>query len=168
MIAGLALAGLCLVAAGVVFLTRMRSREAGIGDHPMREERSTESGHVLDPRVITELQLLDPGGRQRLFAQLATAYRESAPRLVQSMESGLEKADPTLLADAAHALKSSSAALGAAKLAEFCLRVEALGRRGSTQDASALVEAIGVELGTVLGALEDWSQDRLTSTAHPR
>ena len=111
----------------------------------------------LDSVAVAAVRALDPDGSQGLLPKLARAYRDSASVLVEALTQALEKRDPTALAQAAHALKSSSASVGAMKIAEDCRELEALGRAGNTDGAGPFVEDIRGELVAVFEELATWN-----------
>ena len=58
--------------------------------------------------------------------------RERSHEHLEQIEAAVDPFDLRRLADAAHSLKSSSAQMGAARLADQCNRVEQLARTGGT------------------------------------
>ncbi|KHD87645.1 MAG: histidine kinase [Bdellovibrio sp. ArHS] len=63
---------------------------------------------------------------QSLVAALIEDLEASAPGLISSMKKSFQDVDETGLSEAAHALKSAAATLGAKRLAELCATVEDL------------------------------------------
>lgn len=63
---------------------------------------------------------------QNLVAVLIEDLESSAPGLISSMKKSFQEFDVTGLSEAAHALKSAAATLGAQRLAELCATVEQL------------------------------------------
>lgn len=61
---------------------------------------------------------------QSLATVLIAEFAESAPALIESMRAGVTGADLQAVSEAAHALKSSSAALGARRMSALCRDVE--------------------------------------------
>ncbi len=76
---------------------------------------------------------------QNLIEALIEDLEQSAPNLIESMRQALNDVDLQGLSEAAHALKSSSATLGAKKLSELCAVVEDL---KELSGASTFVEQI--------------------------
>lgn len=95
---------------------------------------------VLDPAALARLQQLDPDGRRGFMAQVLRTYDTSLLRYLDALTAARQAGDLRQAAEAAHTLKSSSAALGAARLAAHCAEVERLARDG---DAGALGEPFG-------------------------
>jgi signal transduction histidine kinase/CheY-like chemotaxis protein/HPt (histidine-containing phosphotransfer) domain-containing protein len=132
------------------------------GDEPERTDALEPAGaaepepreSVLAPDLLDEIRALRAEGGDRLLARVIGAYFDSAPGLVEAIANALEKGDASALADAAHPLKSSSAALGALRLSELCRELEAIGRAGSTDGASDLLDEFRLEFARVRRALE--------------
>jgi len=106
---------------------------------------------ALDPRKVRELEALKPAVRARVLA----AYRRDAPTVMCAIEAALEAGDTAGVRDGAHRLKSSSAAVGANKLAELYGELEALARAGALADRGALIGEVRVELRRALGGLSN-------------
>jgi HPt (histidine-containing phosphotransfer) domain-containing protein len=69
---------------------------------------------------------------------------------VAAVRVACDAGDSRALEAAAHKLKGSSGTLGAKRVAEFCERLEAIGRAGTVDGATALVE----ELESAAAALQ--------------
>jgi HPt (histidine-containing phosphotransfer) domain-containing protein len=121
---------------------------------PARAAEPEPGEGVLDPDLLDEIRALQAEGGDRLLARVIRAYFDSAPGLVEAIANALEKGDASALADAAHPLKSSSAALGALRLSELCRELEAIGRAGSTDGAPDLLDEFRLEFARVRRALE--------------
>jgi HPt (histidine-containing phosphotransfer) domain-containing protein len=108
---------------------------------------------VLDRTVIATLRELggedDPG----LFTELVNMFLADTPERLQAMIEALDKRDPTALERAAHALKSSSANLGALGLSGLFREIEAAGREKDLARAASLVERTRPEFERVEAAL---------------
>ncbi len=106
----------------------------------------------VDPRVIENVLVLGSGGID-LLRKLVDLYLDDAPARVAAMRDGMARADAAAVGRAAHALKSSSANLGAAALAEMLRRLERRCHEGATSGAEALVAAIEEEFAYVAADL---------------
>jgi HPt (histidine-containing phosphotransfer) domain-containing protein len=78
-----------------------------------------------------------------------------------NMREAVEQASPEALFNAAHALKSSSATLGAGSLATLCQELETMGKAGDLEDAprkagqlEAEYERVKAELQTAASRLK--------------
>ncbi|MBV2167508.1 MAG: response regulator [Bdellovibrio sp.] len=97
---------------------------------------------------------------QNLVEALIEDLEQSAPNLIESMRQALDDVDLQGLAEAAHALKSSSAALGAKKLSELCAAVEELKELSA---ASMFVEQIEEQFGKSILDLKKYVSQKQTA-----
>jgi signal transduction histidine kinase/DNA-binding response OmpR family regulator len=118
-------------------------------DSAMKEHGDT----VLDPGVIASLRELggedDPG----LFIELVQLFLSDTTERMQHLSGALEHSDPGALERAAHALKSSSANLGAMRLSALFRDIETAGREKDLGRARPLVERSNQEFARVQQAL---------------
>ncbi len=107
---------------------------------------------TLDPVSLANIRALQRAGAPDLLSRIVALYLEEAPQLAQAMRSAVVNQDLAALLRDSHKLKSSSANLGAMKLAEMCKAVEVEARAGRLVDAAhiALIER---EYGRVVAAL---------------
>jgi HPt (histidine-containing phosphotransfer) domain-containing protein len=85
---------------------------------------------------------------------LVAQFRADAPRRLRVLWGAITDGDALALADAAQRFRGMLTELGAARMAELCARIEALGREGGTRGAPALMEELDREYERVRGALE--------------
>ena len=96
-----------------------------------------------------------PGNRgMEVLRKVVDFYLTSTPTLLQTMREAESGGDAEKLKAAAHSFKSSSANLGALKLADACLELETLGRAGSTEGALPLLMQVEKEYQMVREALQ--------------
>jgi HPt (histidine-containing phosphotransfer) domain-containing protein len=69
-------------------------------------------------------------------------YLEDSKTLLERLRLAVSAQDAHALREAAHALKSTSANLGAAALADLCRELEEMGRRQEVEGAGALFERV--------------------------
>lgn len=109
---------------------------------------------IIDPAALDSFRQLAGEHASLIIADLLNTYLEDAPSRVDKMNQAVQAADPEALSDAAHALKSASANLGAKQLAGLCAEAEALGRSGSLTGAPDMVTQISQAYETVRTAFE--------------
>ena len=109
----------------------------------------------LDPAAFDKIRALSPVGADDLVRQVVEAYLKAAQREWARFEQGLADGDAALLANAAHALKSSSFNVGANVFASLCKEVEQLGREGRMRRLVARVDALRAEWQRVEAALQE-------------
>jgi len=96
-----------------------------------------------------------PGERgKEVLRKVVDFYLLSTPTLLQTLREAESGKDPEKLKAAAHSFKSSSANLGALRLADVCLELETLGRAGSTEGALPLLLQVEEEYRMVREALQ--------------
>jgi CheY-like chemotaxis protein len=99
-------------------------------------------GVVLDRKTLGRIRALDKSGRPDLFAKLVGIYASSSVALTTTLRAAAACGDAAGVMRAAHALKSSSANVGALAFAELCRDVEAAAAGGKVDLACALAETL--------------------------
>lgn len=87
----------------------------------------------LDPAALARLRELDPDGRQGVVMRVLAAFETSLTRMLSQLHGERGAEHPTVVAGAAHMLKSSSSSVGAVALARACADIELKLREGRTQ-----------------------------------
>ncbi|MGH7450409.1 MAG: Hpt domain-containing protein, partial [bacterium] len=108
---------------------------------------------VLDPAALDRLRKT-VGGDTAVLAELIDSFLEDAPKLLTTLQQVSEKSDAAGVRLAAHSLKSNAADFGAMHFSNLCKELERLGKAGTLDGATALVEQVEVEYGKVRVALE--------------
>jgi HPt (histidine-containing phosphotransfer) domain-containing protein len=80
---------------------------------------------------LDAIRALDENGAAGLLRQVVQLYFESTPRLIAELRRAQAAGQIEAVRNAAHSLKSSSATLGASRLAEMCKTVEHAARAGT-------------------------------------
>jgi signal transduction histidine kinase/DNA-binding response OmpR family regulator len=108
---------------------------------------------VLDGAALQRLQALPPAGAGDPFGGFIGGYLADAPQRLQQLLAALAAGDAPAVADAARALQTSSADVGAGALAELAARLELMGHSGDLPRAVLAVEQLQSEYQRVLDAL---------------
>jgi two-component system sensor histidine kinase/response regulator len=95
----------------------------------------------VDLKAIDELRNLDDG-QGEVLRQLVRMFVESAPGRIALIERGLATGDLKTSNHEAHSLKSSSANLGAHRMASLCQKIES----AKTPEAASQVAALPMQL----------------------
>ena len=106
----------------------------------------------LDRGSLDRIKSLGANGR-RLLPAVISLYLNDSPVLIERLGESLNAGDAEGMAQAAHALKSSSANLGATSLAEMCRQVEDIARGNSVQGSDSLISRIRLEYDKAKEAL---------------
>jgi CheY-like chemotaxis protein len=124
---------------------------------------ATEPPAAVAHREVGEVPSLDPEviGRMRktyasLLKRLVETYADYAPGAIVDLDKALASSSAEALCNTAHALKSSSANIGANRLSALCRELEARIRKSSDWDGPAnlaAVDAIKTEYAGVAAEL---------------
>jgi len=87
---------------------------------------------ILDAAALTRLHGLDPGGQNQLFERVCKAFEGSIDRLLVQLEQSLAAHDLGGVGQVVHTLKSSSASVGAAQLAQLSAELDSRLRQGAS------------------------------------
>src|SRR4051794_29951812 len=93
---------------------------------------------ILDPSVLAELRE-SVGGDDEFIADLITTYVNEGNDHLSAIDAAAAAADAAAVVRPAHTLKSSSAALGAMRLAQIARDIEMAGRAGDAGDLGTRV-----------------------------
>ncbi|BAQ65152.1 response regulator [Geminocystis sp. NIES-3709] len=120
---------------------RKNNSVSEIIDHRKSEVKKTMT--QLDVRVIAELrEMIGEEDFEEVFSELINAYLEDSPKLIQGLINALENKNLSEIKINAHTLKSSSASLGAMKLADLSKEVELSIIKGDLTNSSRLISQI--------------------------
>jgi CheY-like chemotaxis protein len=119
---------------------------------PMLEEASRQIS-AIDTEVLQTFRQTMGESAEVFLTQLIDIYLEESPALLQAMDTAGTQNDAGAMKQAAHALKSSSAALGAIALSKLCEELERIGNSQTTTGASEILSQIQSEYEAVKAAL---------------
>ena len=109
---------------------------------PVNPNRWSSPGRTvspLDERALAQIRALQRPGQPSVLGGIIDLYLDNAPTLLQQMREAITAGDGEALCQAAHGFKSSSATLGATRLAAVCEDLERRGRNRCLEDTSALL-----------------------------
>ena len=117
--------------------------------------RTEAPASCLDLNVIGGLRELggedDPG----LLLELIDAFLVDSPSRMAAIDLAVSDLDAEALTAAAHGLKSSAANMGANRVSELCLKLEALGRSEGLEGAAELLQELKVEYSLAADAFRE-------------
>ena len=108
---------------------------------------------AINPRALDAIRQLPGPNGELLVQKVVAAYVGDAPARLAQLQAAAAAGDADALRRAAHALKSSSANVGAEQLSALCREIESLGRSGSVEAAKTLLTGVESQLPRVLAAL---------------
>jgi signal transduction histidine kinase/DNA-binding NarL/FixJ family response regulator/HPt (histidine-containing phosphotransfer) domain-containing protein len=100
---------------------------------------ATGDDDIVHSKPFQALQSLERQGIAGVVGRTVAIYLEDAPLLLAKIRAAAEQPDADALKLSAHSLKSSSANIGALRLAGLCRELELLGASGRVDGAAALV-----------------------------
>jgi HPt (histidine-containing phosphotransfer) domain-containing protein len=109
---------------------------------------------VLDRQALGRIRALHRPGGPNLLAKVLGLYSSSSLALTDAMRTAALSNDAESVRQAAHALKSSSANVGAMAFADLCKDVEVAAAEGKLDQARMLVDGLLEEHKKVLQALD--------------
>ena len=121
---------------------------------------ATPAGDVLDAAALARLRELDPKGANKLLQRVLTAFQTSIGRLIPQVQEAARTQDLAGVRHVAHTLKSSSASIGAVRLAQMCAELEAMIRLDKVEALDSRVKAMCDEVEIVLKALKNLLDDK--------
>ncbi len=109
---------------------------------------------VIDLAVLAGIREFQEVGEPDLLGELVSLFFKSTPGELSQLKLALEQVKPEKVQTVAHTLKSSSASLGAKRLAQYFNELEAAGKAGDLREAGQLLTGIEEEYNRVQIALE--------------
>jgi HPt (histidine-containing phosphotransfer) domain-containing protein len=107
---------------------------------------------ILDAGVLGELRT-SVGDDEAFMADLIATYVDEGTDHLAAMESAAAARDAAAIVRPAHTLKSSSAALGALRLAQIAREIEMCGRADDAEGASSRVAEARMAWDETLSAM---------------
>ena len=98
---------------------------------------------VFDPVIFQQLR--EMLNQEEILAEVIQHYLEDTPKLLQDLSDGITQGETELVTRTAHTLKSSSAMVGATRLAHLCQELEAKAKRENREATAVLFSQIKVE-----------------------
>lgn len=126
----------------------------------VRDKETIPAGNlnvgVLDRSVLAGLKALQAqGGSSDMFARVTKLYLDSSRELVAALQAACHAGEYEKIVQYAHALKSSSANVGAIRLSGHLAELETKAREEMLEDVQERAADIVCEYGLVVSALSD-------------
>ncbi len=117
-------------------------------DHDGNPDRA-DGIPTMDYRFIENIRKLDPDGQKRLLRTLIRNYLNNASGVISALHQAADDNDMEEMFRKAHYLKSGSANLGAARLAQLCKVLEYIGKNCQTLENREILASIESEFEAV-------------------
>jgi HPt (histidine-containing phosphotransfer) domain-containing protein len=127
-----------------------REARAETGDEDMENRSGSETERVsIDRKALDTIRALQRQGKPDLLTRVINIYLEDSLRLLDALRHALSEEDGAGVKRQAHSLKSSSANVGALRLAELCKELEAAGEGESTDRILEKISRVEEEYASV-------------------
>ena len=113
----------------------------------------------VEPYALEHLKRFESGS-PGLLQRVVDAFLRSSAENLAELQDAAQHADAARLHAAAHALKTSSANVGANNLANMARQLEARARAGATDGAATQVQRMATEHSLVCNALQPYLKQR--------
>ena len=97
---------------------------------------------IIDPRALDNIRSLESPANPGILEKVIHIYLQEAPEIIQVLRGAISEKDFETVRRKAHYFKSSSANLGALKLAEWCKELEIMGKDKELEKAGNILEKI--------------------------
>jgi HPt (histidine-containing phosphotransfer) domain-containing protein len=108
---------------------------------------------AIDQSVLASLRKLQQDGKPGILNRLIEMFLDDTPPKLAALREAVAQEEAKALEQVAHALKGSSASLGALHMASICEEFEAFDRSGDLRHAPGLLSQLEVEFDRVRDAL---------------
>ncbi len=113
-----------------------------------------EQDASLDENVLAALRQLQDSGEPYILEELIGLYLEDTPVQLAALRAAVEAGRADTVKTIAHALKGSSASMGAPRMTAGCSELQEVGASGDLYRAPGLLNRLEEEFGHVRAALE--------------
>ena len=95
------------------------------------------------------------GGDEDLLREVVQIFLEETPKLMSTLQQGIENANPEIIERAAHSLKGQLGYLGLDEVAKLARELEEAGRRKELSRAAAMLSILTTEIARTTSAMDD-------------
>ncbi len=107
---------------------------------------SVETNVIIDESILDSYRALQDDGQPDVVTEFIDVFLEDLPTRIDRIRKAVGSKSPTEIKSSAHALKGSSASVGAVLVSGLCAQLEAIGRAGSNEGTQELLRAIEPEV----------------------
>lgn len=108
------------------------------------QSSGSSQAEAFRPSALDEISALYPPGEGAQFvSQVVDSYVAETTKLLEQLSEGVDDGSPEPVQRLAHAIKSSSAQVGAARMSELAARLESEAREQDLSYAEAHLDALG-------------------------
>ena len=134
------------------------SDAAGARGAADREDAQVAAGQsaetLLDLNTIASIREIQNGRSPDILEKLLEIYEQNAPGLIDALRQAIANGDSPSIVSSAHALKSASGSIGAARIFELCADIEERGRNETLDGVEQLFAGLEKDYPVVCELLE--------------
>jgi PAS domain S-box-containing protein len=134
---------------------RKSKKTAGNKKMDAKSKQTAINNKTIDQSVLDTLRSLHVEGGPNIVAKIVEAYLGETPTHIDDLQKACTANDSETMRKAAHAMKSSSANVGALELSRMTLELEAKCKNNSTENAEEDILEIVGEYDKVKAVLEE-------------
>jgi len=125
---------------------------------PLKPELHSEKtmNIEIDQSALDAIRALQRPGKPDILARIVNMYLQKTPELIGNIREGVASNDAEKVKIAAHTLKSSSAYVGAAQLAEVCSRLESKASNEELTDVDTDIDTIDSGFQSVASQIKQY------------
>jgi CheY-like chemotaxis protein/signal transduction histidine kinase/HPt (histidine-containing phosphotransfer) domain-containing protein len=121
----------------------------------VKADATPDSVHTtLNPQALDAIRALQRPGAPDLLSRIVAIFLSDAPGKLEQLREAVAHREMATVQQLAHALKSSSANIGAMRLSGLARELEALGRAGTPDGAQHCFDSLAAEYARVHVALQ--------------
>ncbi|BCL34071.1 response regulator [Nostoc sp. MS1] len=113
-----------------------------------------QTASAIDESILQQLRDMMGDDGDRMIAELIELYLEDTPKMIETMQDAIAKADITQLKKTAHALRSPTVSIGAVNLGKLCETLEDIAATQSIDEVSTVVNELNNEYHNVVITLQ--------------
>ena len=110
--------------------------------HPSTDNRNNKS--TFNEQTVLEMKVIEGLREVEALEEVVEIYLETSPELLENINIAVNAADPLILKDAAHSLKSISGTIGGFTLYQICQELETMARLAYESDTSIPLEVLEI------------------------
>ena len=129
------------------------SAATAVAAGPEGPQASADDAEILDRAVINSILSVEQSGVPDLLKRVLESYFSETPKILEAARLSAESKDVEALRKSVHALKSSSANVGARSIAQCCRETESMSESALARFAGEFVEQVNREYEIVREAL---------------
>jgi len=115
---------------------------------------STTREHVIDKERVDDIISIKSHLRPSLLGRIVQHFRNDVPQKIATMREGAKRGDAMKVRKAAHALRGSSAQVGAIFVAKVCEQIELIAMKESVEGTDSLIDAVEESFKQAIAQLE--------------